>query len=216
MASARSPTPGSCVCTDAGGPAPPSSGARTRALTPSQLSRSSPTIEVVAMASKKARWSMSSTSRFFAVAADGSVSPIAASRILWRDSRGEELTIDAMPWALSLRCGLDHRQGTVAMLSILPMAGNCVTVMVQREDRKSTRLNSSHLVISYAVFCLKKKKTIKNQCPSYSQLGSELGAAFSLLKKVLSTTPISSSHGKLQGSDHPNSGEHRLDVSHPI
>src|SRR2546426_4316381 len=28
-----------------------------------------------------------------------------------------------------------------------------------RVDRKSTRLNSSHLVISYAVFCLKKKKT---------------------------------------------------------
>src|SRR5256885_12165661 len=27
-----------------------------------------------------------------------------------------------------------------------------------RKDRKSTRLNSSHLVISYAVFCLKKKK----------------------------------------------------------
>src|SRR2546426_4394542 len=29
-------------------------------------------------------------------------------------------------------------------------------------DRKSTRLNSSHLVISYAVFCLKKKKKKKN------------------------------------------------------
>src|SRR5256885_4465214 len=29
-------------------------------------------------------------------------------------------------------------------------------------DRKSTRLNSSHLVISYAVFCLKKKKTRPN------------------------------------------------------
>src|SRR2546426_5751698 len=28
----------------------------------------------------------------------------------------------------------------------------------RRRDRKSTRLNSSHLVISYAVFCLKKKK----------------------------------------------------------
>src|ERR1022692_640041 len=28
-------------------------------------------------------------------------------------------------------------------------------------DRKSTRLNSSHLVISYAVFCLKKKKITK-------------------------------------------------------
>src|SRR2546426_5302270 len=37
-----------------------------------------------------------------------------------------------------------------------------VTVLVPLPDsldRKSTRLNSSHLVISYAVFCLKKKKT---------------------------------------------------------
>src|SRR5438132_3696978 len=30
-------------------------------------------------------------------------------------------------------------------------------------DRKSTRLNSSHTVISYAVFCLKKKKKIKTR-----------------------------------------------------
>src|SRR2546426_5389468 len=30
----------------------------------------------------------------------------------------------------------------------------------RRRDRKSTRLNSSHLVISYAVFCLKKKKQV--------------------------------------------------------
>src|SRR2546426_6998193 len=35
-------------------------------------------------------------------------------------------------------------------------------VVSKPADRKSTRLNSSHLVISYAVFCLKKKKkTIK-------------------------------------------------------
>src|SRR5256885_10400513 len=34
------------------------------------------------------------------------------------------------------------------------------------EDRKSTRLNSSHLVISYAVFCLKKKKTKRKTCTS--------------------------------------------------
>src|SRR2546426_3217120 len=34
-------------------------------------------------------------------------------------------------------------------------------VLAQMEDRKSTRLNSSHLVISYAVFCLKKKKKKK-------------------------------------------------------
>src|SRR5205807_10265421 len=34
----------------------------------------------------------------------------------------------------------------------------CGITSLQTEDRKSTRLNSSHLVISYAVFCLKKKK----------------------------------------------------------
>src|SRR5438034_5111550 len=33
-------------------------------------------------------------------------------------------------------------------------------------DRKSTRLNSSHTVISYAVFCLKKKKKILLMCKS--------------------------------------------------
>src|SRR5438034_4720801 len=33
-------------------------------------------------------------------------------------------------------------------------------------DRKSTRLNSSHTVISYAVFCLKKKKTQYTSTPS--------------------------------------------------
>src|SRR2546426_4821216 len=33
--------------------------------------------------------------------------------------------------------------------------------LVNEGDRKSTRLNSSHLVISYAVFCLKKKKKIR-------------------------------------------------------
>src|SRR5258708_31483448 len=32
----------------------------------------------------------------------------------------------------------------------------------QTRDRKSTRLNSSHQIISYAVFCLKKKKKIYN------------------------------------------------------
>src|SRR2546426_8251272 len=38
-----------------------------------------------------------------------------------------------------------------------PDEGDRVLVEVQAADRKSTRLNSSHLVISYAVFCLKKK-----------------------------------------------------------
>src|SRR2546426_6896582 len=38
------------------------------------------------------------------------------------------------------------------------LAGNPRRLGAQLGDRKSTRLNSSHLVISYAVFCLKKKK----------------------------------------------------------
>src|SRR2546426_4698608 len=44
-------------------------------------------------------------------------------------------------------------------------------VVEGERDRKSTRLNSSHLVISYAVFCLKKKKT------SYVKLHNTLQAA---------------------------------------
>src|SRR5437773_5426088 len=36
-------------------------------------------------------------------------------------------------------------------------------VWALKEDRKSTRLNSSHITISYAVFCLKKKKINNNK-----------------------------------------------------
>src|SRR2546429_7225973 len=46
-----------------------------------------------------------------------------------------------------------------------PWAGNQVR---QREDRKSTRLNSSHGYISYAVFCLKKKKILDDDYTSIS------------------------------------------------
>src|SRR5438477_4617450 len=35
--------------------------------------------------------------------------------------------------------------------------------LVENQDRKSTRLNSSHMSISYAVFCLKKKKKINTK-----------------------------------------------------
>src|SRR5438477_4982748 len=40
-------------------------------------------------------------------------------------------------------------------------------VLAFREDRKSTRLNSSHMSISYAVFCLKKKKKQIRKLISY-------------------------------------------------
>src|SRR2546426_7771113 len=46
-----------------------------------------------------------------------------------------------------------HGREKNAVLTPPPAATDRIT------DRKSTRLNSSHLVISYAVFCLKKKRT---------------------------------------------------------
>src|SRR5256885_2743767 len=51
--------------------------------------------------------------------------------------------------------------GFAAMTSSsdLPCETSIATRSRTTRDRKSTRLNSSHLVISYAVFCLKKKKT---------------------------------------------------------
>src|SRR5205809_6160606 len=42
-------------------------------------------------------------------------------------------------------------------------------LMRRLRDRKSTRLNSSHGYISYAVFCLKKKKKKKTKNPSITQ-----------------------------------------------
>src|SRR5256885_13041518 len=45
-----------------------------------------------------------------------------------------------------------------AVFSTVGSQISCATVQWLNADRKSTRLNSSHLVISYAVFCLKKKK----------------------------------------------------------
>src|SRR5439155_24053192 len=40
--------------------------------------------------------------------------------------------------------------------------GRAIHERSENPDRKSTRLNSSHVAISYAVFCLKKKKTIQH------------------------------------------------------
>src|SRR2546422_3800514 len=49
-----------------------------------------------------------------------------------------------------------------ALFSLIGLAGALELVggglLLERSDRKSTRLNSSHGYISYAVFCLKKKK----------------------------------------------------------
>src|SRR2546426_7365258 len=60
---------------------------------------------------------------------------------IWRDAAGHRL----------------QRIATVHRCSGLGGVGD-QAVDHRERDRKSTRLNSSHLVISYAVFCLKKKK----------------------------------------------------------
>src|SRR5690625_6791593 len=51
---------------------------------------------------------------------------------------------------------LSHRLIDIYGPDIKPYASDCA-VMIHGIDRKSTRLNSSHVAISYAVFCLKKK-----------------------------------------------------------
>src|SRR5258708_15737506 len=54
------------------------------------------------------------------------------------------------------------RAGAGERIVDTPVTARLVEDDVARIDRKSTRLNSSHQIISYAVFCLKKKKkTIK-------------------------------------------------------
>src|SRR3712207_8643646 len=77
---------------------------------------------------------------------------------LFRSSRG----------GASLGCrragihGVESSVGVRAVVSLGSRTGQDLELAERREaalDRKSTRLNSSHANISYAVFCLKKKKT---------------------------------------------------------
>src|SRR5437870_10384588 len=61
-------------------------------------------------------------------------------------------------WPRSRACGAGGRRRSAAK-SLQPSAAR--ERLTPRIDRKSTRLNSSHVAISYAVFCLKKKKKKK-------------------------------------------------------
>src|SRR2546430_12709899 len=72
-----------------------------------------------------------------------------------------------------LRSSAVHRAYWHATRTRSPSAcrGSCSCRVPECEDRKSTRLNSSHSQISYAVFCLKKKKTsrtLRRQDPDHA------------------------------------------------
>src|SRR5256885_7417794 len=66
-----------------------------------------------------------------------------------------EVTPLEIAYAYSAFANLGVKAEPISILAVSTREGK---VLESREDRKSTRLNSSHLVISYAVFCLKKKK----------------------------------------------------------
>src|SRR5688572_20490812 len=65
--------------------------------------------------------------------------------------------------AMILDIGLDDNRSGIEVLELMRLDDRFVDlpVVVLTGDRKSTRLNSSHSQISYAVFCLKKKKKKK-------------------------------------------------------
>src|SRR2546429_2420702 len=56
-------------------------------------------------------------------------------------------------------------------------------------DRKSTRLNSSHGYISYAVFCLKKKKTVNYVIDSWTTTSSRHSPYIRLTRSCVLTAP---------------------------
>src|SRR5256885_11989271 len=65
---------------------------------------------------------------------------------------------DALPIFRCARCASRRRDPRARART--PRQGGDQRTGLRQADRKSTRLNSSHLVISYAVFCLKKKQPL--------------------------------------------------------
>src|SRR5438034_8251307 len=81
--------------------------------------------------------------------------------------------------ARKARLVLDQIRGksvgeALATLQYTPRAAARIVEKVLRSDRKSTRLNSSHTVISYAVFCLKKKKKKTKHTKTYKHKNSQI------------------------------------------
>src|SRR5688572_17723477 len=95
---------------------------------------------------------------------DGSHSAPAAVDVNWAPPAGDGVAIVVdLPGADSVNTGLalaTRGYRPVPLYNVVPgpTSSKAQAVDVGPVDRKSTRLNSSHSQISYAVFCLKKKK----------------------------------------------------------
>src|SRR5256885_10098888 len=75
-----------------------------------------------------------------------------------RKSEGwRQKPVAAQSAACSWNSSADQTRRAIPVTSSPRRQENTTADSKDRRDRKSTRLNSSHLVISYAVFCLKKK-----------------------------------------------------------
>src|SRR2546430_13306661 len=65
---------------------------------------------------------------------------------------------------------------------------------IDRGDRKSTRLNSSHSQISYAVFCLKKKKTTHITCAPFPLNHQQQYRLFNILPQLTRRSALRHAH----------------------
>src|SRR5437870_9453902 len=83
--------------------------------------------------------------------------------LLAKNAEHGQRTVDTVNGGARTGDGQQHAAGAATNFENRPADALC-QVHIERpiEDRKSTRLNSSHVAISYAVFCLKKKNNIVN------------------------------------------------------
>src|SRR5205807_6435300 len=124
------------------------------------LATSSPRDSVAARSSGRRTWRMSSSTSPATISVRANVrNPLAALTItafkMYLRNRQVIFFNLFFPVMIVVIFGLINGNGNVSVrIGVVDDAHNQVSQIVLTQDRKSTRLNSSHLVISYAVFCL--------------------------------------------------------------
>src|SRR5690242_21612559 len=95
----------------------------------------------------------------------------------FEDTATAEIYTLSLHDALPISQVIDVDQAHLAEPFLKPAMERCPALSPGRGDRKSTRLNSSHMSISYAVFCLKKNtkrdywQSVRDFTPSYDRPG---------------------------------------------